>query len=75
MDLESLEKDLAVCSITGRYIKNQPKVIQIKTRNKTHILTVRIINLLNILFMEDVYPQLHREFKSRKLPIFLNCKC
>lgn len=42
---ESLKEDLAVCSITDRCIKSETKVLQIKTRNKTHILTVRIINL------------------------------
>lgn len=47
--MEGLEEDLTLCSlavnITDRHIKNQPKIIQIKARNKTHILTVRIINL------------------------------
>lgn len=42
---ESLKENLAVYSITDRCIKSEPKVLQIKTRNKTHILTVRIINL------------------------------
>lgn len=72
LGLESLEEDLTVCSI-DRYIKNKPKVIQIKARNKLHFLTVRIINLWNILSIEDMYPQFHGEFKSRQLAILLNC--